>query len=82
VLEYAERLPAARRLTKPRIRQARTDDVTYFVSRMTIARADAPGMPRWRKRLFVALAKTAADPTEYFRLPIAQTVTMGSHVSV
>jgi KUP system potassium uptake protein len=58
------------------------DEVAYFVSRITIARTDAPGMARWRKRLFVALAKTAASPIEYFRLPIEQTVTVGSHVSV
>jgi KUP system potassium uptake protein len=57
-------------------------ELTYFVSRITIARTDAPGMARWRKRLFVALAKTAASPIEYFRLPIEQTVTMGAHVSV
>jgi KUP system potassium uptake protein len=57
-------------------------DVTYFVSRITIVRTDAPGMARWRKRLFVAIAKNAASPVEYFRLPIERTVTMGSHISV
>ena len=57
-------------------------DASYFVSRITIVRTDAPGMARWRKRLFVAIAKNAASPVEYFRLPFDQTVTMGAHISV
>lgn len=58
------------------------DEVTYFVSRITIARTNTPGMAPWRKRLFAAVAKTAASPIAYFRLPIEQTVTMGSHISL
>jgi KUP system potassium uptake protein len=57
-------------------------DVTYFVSRITIVRTDAPGMARWRKKLFVAIAKNAASPVEYFRLPFDRTVTMGAHITV
>jgi KUP system potassium uptake protein len=55
---------------------------TYFVSRITIVRTDAPGMRRWRKKLFMAIAKTAASPVDYFRLPFDRTVTMGAHISV
>jgi KUP system potassium uptake protein len=58
-------------------------DVTsasYFVSRMTLVRTDAPGMPRWRKRLFMAVARNAGDPVAYFGLPDERTVAMGYHV--
>ena len=41
----------------------------YFISRMTIAPTDAPGMSAWRKKLFVTMARNASDPAEYFRLP-------------
>jgi len=39
-------------------------------------------MRRWRKRLFTALSRNAASPVEYFALPEAQTVTMGSAVDL
>ena len=39
-------------------------------------------MRRWRKRLFVAMARNAASPIEHFGLPGERTVTMGSQVSV
>ena len=40
---------------------------------------DAPGMSRWRKRLF-ALSHNAANPIDYFGLPPERTITMGSQV--
>jgi KUP system potassium uptake protein len=58
------------------------DDASYFLSRGSIRRTGAPGMARWRKALFVALAHTAANPAAYFNLPPDSTVTMGSDVEV
>jgi KUP system potassium uptake protein len=58
------------------------DDASYFLSRGSIRRTNAPGMARWRKALFVALAHTAANPAAYFGLPPDCTVTMGSDVEV
>ena len=40
-----------------------------------------PGMRRWRKKLFMALARNAANPVAYFGLPDDRTVVMGSHVT-
>jgi KUP system potassium uptake protein len=57
-----------------------TVNPSYFLSRVTIRVTDAPGMRRWRKRLFVALWRNAASPVEYFGLPDANTITMGSRV--
>ena len=51
----------------------------YFVSRSSIRITDASGMGRWRKRLFV-VGHNAADPVEYFGLPVERTVLMGSQV--
>ena len=58
------------------------DHASYFLSRITIRLTDAPGMSRWRKRLFLALARNAADPTEYFCLPDDRTILMGIQVDV
>ena len=48
------------------------DNATYFVSRLTTVATDTPGMAPWRKRLYVAMARNAADPADYFRLPQSQ----------
>jgi KUP system potassium uptake protein len=58
------------------------DDASYFLSRGSIRRTNAPGMARWRKALFVVLAHMAANPAAYFGLPPDCTVTMGSDVEV
>lgn len=58
------------------------DHASYFLSRITIRRTDAPGMNRWRKRLFLVLARNAASPTEYFCLPDDRTILMGTQVDV
>ncbi|WP_228255037.1 potassium transporter Kup [Ornithinimicrobium avium] len=56
-------------------------DVTWFLSRITVHRSDRPGMGRSRKWLFEVLARNAADPTSYFRLPIGQTVVLGARIN-
>jgi KUP system potassium uptake protein len=55
---------------------------SYFLSRGALRRTDQPGMSRWRKQLFIVLAHNASDPAEFFGLPRAQTVVMGSDVDV
>jgi KUP system potassium uptake protein len=54
--------------------------LSYYVSRITIVVSDEPGMARWRKRLFRAVARNAGDPVEFFKLPDERTVVMGSHI--
>ncbi|GAA1936731.1 potassium transporter Kup [Kitasatospora viridis] len=58
------------------------DEVSYFLSRMTIVRTDAPGMRRWRKKLFMTLANNTSSPVAYFGLPSDRCVIMGAQVSV
>ncbi len=54
--------------------------VTYFLSQITIVPERGPGMVWWRKRLFVAMARNATSPTEYFNLPAERVVTLGSRI--
>jgi KUP system potassium uptake protein len=58
------------------------DRASYFLSRISIVGTDAPGMSRWRKRLFIAIARNAANPVTLFGLPDDQTVVLSSHVEV
>ena len=56
------------------------DEASYFLSKIELLATDAPGMSRWRKRLFVATAHLAADPVEYFVLPRDRALLLGSHL--
>jgi KUP system potassium uptake protein len=58
------------------------DRASYFLSRIAIVMTDAPGMAHWRKRLFIAIARNAANPVGLFGLPEDQTVVLSAHVEV
>jgi KUP system potassium uptake protein len=55
---------------------------SYFLSTVDLCPGDAPGMSRWRKRLFLATARITADAAEYFRLPRERTVIVGSRIEL
>jgi KUP system potassium uptake protein len=78
-------VPEALALARKRGLLARNLDLehaSYFVSRMTIRPTSNPGMSRWRKLLFIALARNAASPIETFGLSADRTVLVGSHVGI
>jgi KUP system potassium uptake protein len=56
------------------------DSASYFISRVSLVPTDAPGMPMWQKKLFVAIAHNAASPADYFGLPDERTIVMGSRL--
>jgi KUP system potassium uptake protein len=58
------------------------DHASYFISRTSLVRTGAPGLNRWRKRLFVGLWRNSASPVEFFRLPQERTVTIGEPVEI
>jgi KUP system potassium uptake protein len=58
------------------------DEASYFLSTIDLHRSDAPGMSRWRKRLFLATSRITADAAEYFGLPRDRTVIVGSRIEV
>jgi KUP system potassium uptake protein len=64
------------------IRGLQVDEVSYFLSRMTIVRTDAPGMRRWQKKLFLAISNNASSPVVYYGLPSDRCVIMGAQVSM
>jgi KUP system potassium uptake protein len=58
------------------------DGASYFLTQITLVRSDEPGMSQARKKLFLQLARNAANPVEYFCLPDNRTVTMGERIQV
>jgi KUP system potassium uptake protein len=78
-------VPSAVRLAAERHLIAGDPDVdhaTYFVSHITILTSDAPGMTAWRKKLFIAMARNAAGPAQYFRLPDTRTLTTSGRIQL
>ncbi len=58
------------------------EHASYFVSRITITDSGTPGLARWRKALFIMMARNAASPIDHFGLPSDRTVMMGSQVAL
>ena len=58
------------------------EEVTYFLSRITLVRSHEANMPTWRKRLFLTISHNSANPVEYFGLPIERSVSMGAQITV
>jgi KUP system potassium uptake protein len=56
------------------------DNAMYYLSRISVHASDRPGMARWRKPLFVAMARNSASPVEFFHLPVDKVVIMGAQV--
>jgi KUP system potassium uptake protein len=79
-------LPAALALARKRGLLERNLDLehaSYFVSRMTIVpTGSTEGMPPWRKKLFIAMARNATSPIDAFGLPSDRTVMTGSQVAI
>jgi KUP system potassium uptake protein len=58
------------------------EHASYFVSRITITPSPDRRMARWRKLLFVTMARNAASPIEAFHLPVERTAMVGALISV
>jgi KUP system potassium uptake protein len=58
------------------------EHASYFVSRITITPTDHSGMSRWRKLLFMTMARNAASPIDTFRLPVDRTATVGALIGL
>jgi KUP system potassium uptake protein len=55
---------------------------SFFLSRRALKPAAQSGMPRWQDRLFIALAKSASDATDFFQIPTGRVVEVGTQVAV
>jgi KUP system potassium uptake protein len=58
------------------------EHASYFVSRITITATPDPGMSRWRKLMFIAMARNATSPIEVFGLPVDRTVAVSSQIAL
>jgi KUP system potassium uptake protein len=55
---------------------------SFFLSRRALRPAAQSDLPRWQDRLFIALARTASDATDFFQIPCGRVVEVGTQVAV
>lgn len=55
---------------------------SFFLSRRVLRISPRSPMPRWQAALFIMLARTASDATEYFQIPTGRVVEIGTQVNL
>lgn len=55
---------------------------SFFLSRRSLKASTHSGMPIWQDKLFILLARTASDATEYFQIPTGRVVEIGTQVNI
>ncbi|MCA1367125.1 potassium transporter Kup [Bradyrhizobium sp. BRP14] len=55
---------------------------SFYLGRRKLVADPQSGMPRWQDRLFIAMADSAIDPTDYFHLPANRVVELGEQVII
>jgi KUP system potassium uptake protein len=58
------------------------NQASFFLSRRSLKPTEKSELPAIQERLFIALAGTAADATEYFRIPADRVVEVGTQVLI
>jgi KUP system potassium uptake protein len=55
---------------------------SFYLSRRALRPAANSSMPRWQDRLFIGLARSASDATDFFQIPTGRVVEVGTQVAV
>jgi KUP system potassium uptake protein len=55
---------------------------SFFLSRRTLRPSAQSGMPLWQDHVFIALARSANDATDYFQIPTGRVVEVGTQVTI
>lgn len=55
---------------------------SFFLGRRKLVADARVGMPLWQDRLYIALSRLAADPSDFYHLPRERVVELGSRMAV
>jgi KUP system potassium uptake protein len=55
---------------------------SFFLSRRALKPSATSGMPSWQDHLFIWLARSASDATDFFQIPTGRVVEVGTQVTV
>jgi KUP system potassium uptake protein len=55
---------------------------SFFLGHRSLKPSPRSGMPGWQDDLYIAMAKAAANATDFFSLPVGRTVELGVQMTV
>lgn len=55
---------------------------SFFVSRRSFKLANKAELPRWQEKLFIKIARSASDATEYFQIPTGRVIEVGTQITI
>ena len=55
---------------------------SFFLGRRSVVPSAHSGMPLWQDKLFIGLAKSASDATDFFQIPTGRVVEVGTQVTI
>jgi KUP system potassium uptake protein len=55
---------------------------TFFVARRSFRASAETGMPLWQDRIFIAMAKDAANATDFYSIPSGRVVELGQQIVI
>jgi KUP system potassium uptake protein len=58
------------------------NETSFFLGKTSIARAERRGLFTWRRELFRWMQKNSPSAAEYFRLPPARVIELGTQISI
>lgn len=81
---FMEAPDVPRALGRARVHGLKIDlmQTSFFLSRRALRMASKSPMPRWQERLFIALARSANDASQYFSIPSGRVIEVGAQVTV
>lgn len=81
---FMERVSVAEPLKKywPADMKENLDHISYFAFRFVIFQDGNSKMPAWRKLLFQVMYRNAQHPTDYFHVPVADSMAVSIRISI
>ncbi len=81
---YMETPDVPRALASARFRGFDIDleNASYFLGRRSIVIDGKKGLPEWQDRIYIAMARSAINATDFFRIPPGKVVEMGVQMPV
>ena len=55
---------------------------SFFLNRRSFKSASKGGLPRWQESLFRSMSRSAADATNFYRLPINRVIELGQQLAI
>jgi KUP system potassium uptake protein len=57
-------------------------NTSFFLGRRTVLPSQKGGMPLWQDKLYVALARSSANATDFYHIPSGRAVELGAQIVV